>query len=150
MNCSAGGAAHPHAPDTKIQTNMFSIWLLLNKVVCSYTVNTIIKSVHVSFLVQNRLVHVVNRRPIPPPGEKKRRRRSEVAVQRHLRSGGAEVVLDLLTRLKHDLLFEQKIDIQILNIDIESEDKVSRYIAISIFLPTPSIIQKGYHLRSQV
>ena len=35
---------------------MFSIWLLLNKVVRSYTVNTIIKSVHVSFLVQNRLV----------------------------------------------------------------------------------------------
>ena len=105
---------------------------------CSYTVNTIIKSVHVSFLVHNCLVHAVNRRPAlwavySPAGG-----RSEVAVQRHLRSGGAEVVLDLLTRLKHDLLFEQKIDIQILSIDIESEDKVSRYIAISIFLPTPT------------
>ena len=66
MNRSAGGAAHPHAPDTKIP-NMFSIWLLLNNVVRSYTVNTIIKSVHVSFLVQNRLVHAVKGGPLCGP-----------------------------------------------------------------------------------
>ena len=61
MNRSAGGAAHPHAPDTKIPIHVFHS--LAFKFCVVIRLNTIIKSVHVSFLVQNRLVHAVNRRP---------------------------------------------------------------------------------------